>query len=678
MLKTGRIVERIVVSGLLALACVLPGCADTPKPRTVQPVVRDVPPLLRGMVGSEVSFSGVEPVLVSGYGLVVGVKAGGKELRDDIASTMEREMSRMGIGKAGEYPGTPLDGRTPRQVLRDPGVAVVLVQAAIPPGLPLGASFDVFVTAVNTDSLDGGTLWSTDLRLGQAVSFGGPQAQLIAKARGPIFVTPYSEKGREEQGVDAKNGRILDGGYVTNPLGIAMNLDNENHSRARAMVSAVNSRFAEQPGDSGPVARGRSGSIVEIRIPARYRRRPDEFLQTLIHLPIDQSFPEENARRFVQGLKDEPQFADAMAWGLEAIGSKAIPFIRPSYDSSEIAVQLAALKAGARLNDVRAAGALSDLAKNGQGVIRVQAIELLGRIDAGPAVDGTLRGLLSEESLSVRVAAYEALARRAEIARQARIEVALSDKRNEGYRPTITQVEQLARETISGRMLQGIDRRVVAGKFLLDLVPGGKGSPILYISQQGTPRIAIFGSTQDAAGSAASSTGSSTVAGERMGALIHRPMVAGVWNDRLLLAADEGSDQIRIQYRKDLESQVFRTSIAGDLPDLIDYLARGPSDVSGPGLDLAYSEVVGVLDALFKAGGTPASVALESDRLRKLLYEAGNPVSVAERPESPEDKELIYLKRSPSAGAPGVGPATDPTKAGPKVVPIEAPDPKKK
>ena len=252
-------ISLLVAGGLWATT----GCSNK-KPSVVEPVTvqpaRDIPTLLRGTVGAEASFSGVEPVLVSGYGLVVGLNGtGGDVLPDSIRTTMEREMGLLGIGKAGDYRGTAIDGVTPQQLLRDKSVAVVLVQAAIPPGSPAGANFDCYVRAINASSLEGGNLWTTELRIGDASTFGQVQTRGLARARGPVFINPFSEPGREDTGVSRLVGRVLDGGVVTNPLQIGMTLNTPSFQLVRSVTSAINSRFPEQPGDGGPVARGQIG-----------------------------------------------------------------------------------------------------------------------------------------------------------------------------------------------------------------------------------------------------------------------------------------------------------------------------------------------------------------------------------------------------------------------------------
>src|SRR5262245_51876993 len=143
-----------VATGLLAPGC---GGGARNRPVSVRPDLPEVPPALRGTIGSEVEFRNVAPYLLGGYGLVVGLNGtGGLPLNDQLSASMERQLGLMGVGRNSEaLSGTALENKTPRQVLRDTGIAVVMVRAALSPGAPAGLNFDVIVDAVNATSLEG-------------------------------------------------------------------------------------------------------------------------------------------------------------------------------------------------------------------------------------------------------------------------------------------------------------------------------------------------------------------------------------------------------------------------------------------------------------------------------------------------------------------------------------------
>lgn len=621
------------------LACtLLPACESTPqRPRSVTPIVRDVPSVLRGTIGAEAEIVGTRPIIVSGYGLVVGVNGtGGGILNERIAATMEREMQLKGISKATDFPaGSRLNGKTPRQLLRDPDVAVVLVQAAIAPGSPVGAMFDVYVRALNATSLEGGTLWSTDLTIGDATPLGGFKTRNIATARGPIFLNPFAEPGKEDSGFSRTVGRVLEGGVVTQPLQLIIQMDNVSFDRARAISTAINSRFPEIPGDGGPAARGRTGGNMEtgeggriaLAVPSAWRDKPAEFLNLVRSLQIDQTFPEEYSRRYVDALKSQPALASDLSWCLEAIGPKALPFLRGMYDYAEIVPRMAALRAGARLNDPTASDPLRDLALNGSGPVRTESIELLAKIDGGPTIDVALRQLLLEKELTVRASAYEALATRAVAAnlnRRIRIQQAAIANNPRAIPQSLTRLEELAKLEFPGGTIQGISREVVAGKFILDIVPYGE--PMVYITQQGRPRVVVFGAEPR----------------------IDTSMLISTWSDRLLIDGSEDGKKIRIYYRDYKSELVTKHTMEPDLIEFIRFMAHDstPADPH-PGLGLEYSEVVGALYAIHQARGMEAVFTTERDKLLAQILEAQAGAELSERPEGEADRERLNVFKKP-------------------------------
>ncbi len=616
---------------LLALAVLLAvgGCGNN-KARTardVRPaVVRDVPAVLSGTIGSEVNVRRAEPTLVSGYGLVVGLSGTGGGVTDErISLTMEREMALRGVGKGSdEFKGTPFEGLTPRELLRRPDVAIAVVYAAIPLGTPEGAEFDVYVRSVNnsgTASLEGGTLWTTDLHVGPPTSFEGYQTRKVGAARGPVFINPFAEPPRpgEDDPIIRSVGRVLGGGVVTSSTDIALLLDNPSHSRARAIQEAIRSRFPEGPGDTGPTARGRTDSVIDVRVPRQYRDRAGEFLDLLLHTPIDMSFPQERARRYVQAMEEQPGLVGNITWCLEALGQPAVPFVREVYDSPELATRLGALRAGVGLQDARAAASLTDLARTGPPGIRSDAILMLGKLDAGPTVDLALRNLLAEEELDIRVAAYEALASRAE-------KIAMN-RRGLSRRATSAtlvvsepQTERLDRIALAGGAIQGVQRTVIGDKFLLDQVPAG--DPLIYITQQGTPRVTLLGANLD----------------------LPRPLLVSAWSGRLMLAADSPTDDVRVYYRDPRTERATTGKPGNTLPELVKFMAHTPTpEQPEPGLAMTYSEVVGALYAIQQAGGVQAAFATEQDRLLAVLLKSSQAPGVEERPETPGDEPALRV-----------------------------------
>lgn len=616
----------LLVSGLAALA----GCGDPPtrEARSVEPIVREVPAVLRDTIGAQAALRGTEPILVSGYGVVVGLNGtGGGPLPVSVKANMERDLARGGIGKGGPETGSPLDGLTPSQFLMDPSAAVVVVEGVIAPGAPEGADFDIAVTAVSsgTTSLEGGVLWTTDLRLGPASTVGGVRTRKLAEARGPVFINPFVQPGANPAGSDLDadgrptgdsvrrtSGRVLAGGRVTETFGLRLVLDNPSHQRANAIQQAINSRFPPGRGDDGPVARGRSSAEVRVHIPRAYVEKPEEFIELLLATRVDLAFPEEAARRYAEAMQAQPVMADQLSWCLRAVGKAAVPFLAPLYDYPEFLPRMAALRAGAGLGDSRAAPVLLEMAAGTGGeptALRAEAITLLGGMPANPRINSVLRDLLDAQDLEIRIAAYEALRDRSD--------------------PFITSFP-------------------IAGKFTLDLAPSK--DPLIYVTQQGKPRIVVFGDA----------------------VRFKRESLASVWSSRLMIsteetAADTSSDPttMRVFYRDYRSGRLVQTRVRDELKRFVEFAAHQPRPEEPElGLGLSYSEVVGALYELQKSGAIPGSFAAERDRLEARRREAQSFALLEDRPDSEESREAMQqaadrradaARSGPTPGAPGAG-----------------------
>ncbi len=663
-LKTSRHAISLALCLCLA-ACLLSACSAPKKRKQIEQVhvaPRTIPEPLRGTIGSMAQSTAGEPILISGFGLVVGLNGTGGGLLDErISSTLERQMALQGIGTVTtDSDGTSLIDpvlrrpKTPAEILRDKHVAVVLVQAVVPRGAPEHYTFDVYVQAMNATSLEGGRLWTTDLRLGPPGVFGGVQTKRFAQARGDIFINPFEDPAAAS-GADARTvGRVLAGGVVTDPMGIRLTLDVPSHSRARTIVHAINSRFPMGINDIVSTAVGHDDSIILLHIPWAYQSRPNEFIRIVEHLPIDLTYPQELSLRYIDAMHRYPELLDDMTWCLVAVGDQAVPFLRDVYGDPNPEIRLAALRAGAMLGDVRAGPPLIDLATAGSAREQTDAISLLGELDGSPRIDIVLRDLISSDSLTIRTAAYEALAKRAQRHEYARLlSIEANRPSQSGMARTPAELALIAKLRIPPSSMQGIVRVTVPGKFVLDVVPYGK--PLVYVSQQGTPRIVLFGKNLQ----------------------LRRPMLASAWDDRLMIIADSPAEQPRLRYEDYRTGRVTIHEVSPNLPDLILSMAKDPEpEDDTPGLGMTYSEVVGALFALYKSGSTTAAFATETDRLMAELVEAARAGRVLERPETLADK-----KHQP---APEEGVVVDASylkaerDSKPRVVPLAPREPKKK
>jgi hypothetical protein len=553
----------IVVRALLALLCgvtvaacgeIVERVPDRPKQDRANAAnfTLDVDPIMRGTVASETVVAGLKPVVVRGYGLVVGLKGtGGRLMPAEVRAMMVQELARRGIGN----PASGLEV-TPEGMLNSPDTAVVIVEGVIPPGATKETSFDLRVSALpGTDvtSLEGGRLYTTDLRPGPLL-IGSRQAQILASGKGNIFINPFVEPGATNR--DAVNrlvGRVLDGGTVSKDIPLKLKLATSSHTRSRTIQSAINSTFPREPKQKAETARGENADSIELTVPPSYHGKTEEFIELVRHVPLDISSTEVTALSIRKALVANPGSATAAMWRFRSLGKRALPVIQDLYNYSEEEPRMAALEAGAALDDALASTPLVEMAKSGSINNRVRAIGLLGKFGFNPDIDISLRPLLNDADPDVRLATYETLA-----------------KRNDR----------------SVRMMD------IDGKFDVALVPSTQR--MIYVAQSGRPTIAIFGDETK----------------------LETPLMFTAWENRLMLKSEAGDAEVQVFYRPNADVRAEIQVVDPHLSELTAFLGHTMTiEKPLPGLGLSYGETIGAIHGLWRNGHIKADFKAEQDRV---------------------------------------------------------------
>lgn len=572
----------LAVGAVIALAG---GCSNIekakPQPKSArvdQSFQIDVPEIMQGTIAAETVILGYEaatsptyqPVVARGYGLVVGLNGtGSRDIPPQLRAYMIAQAAKGGIGS--QRYGDPIAQMTPEQLLDSPDTSVVLVEAVIPQGAVKGTRFDVRVVAIgSTESLEGGTLYTTDLRPGPPTT-GGPQAAPVAEASGPVFINPFAEPGAiGRDTIIRTSGRVLNGGRILKDMPLKLRLSNPSHARASIIQSAINTRFPQEPRQQNPTARGESESIIRLTVPPSYAGRTDEFVELLRHTTIAQGHPEAVAMSIRRALLANPLVASAAALRWQALGTRVLPIIRDLYDHAEEQPRLAALQAGTKLDDALVIPHLLDMAAAGSSDVRLPAIQLLADMRPNPQIDANLRKLLSVDDVEVRLQAYEALV-----------------KRDDPY----------------------MKRYIVDDKFILDVVQSDK--PLIYITQIGEPRIVLFGRPE-----------------------IIRPTTVSAWGNQFMIKGEEDDPQVEVYFRPAGAEQgvIFRTE--PDLERFVQFLGHTPSiERPGQGLGMSYNEAVGVLYHVWRQQYVNADFKAEQDRILAAITRLREQTTIEERPE---------------------------------------------
>ena len=533
--------------------------------------VLDVDPMMRGTIASETVVEGLSPVIVRGYGLVVGLKeTGGRLMPAEVRAAMTQELARRGVGN----PATSPEGWTPEKVLDSPDTAVVLVEGVIPPGATKDTKFDIRVSALpGTDvtSLEGGRLYTCDLRPGPLL-VGSRQARILAEAKGNLFINPFVEPGATRS--DAVNrlvGRILDGGRVTQDITLKLKLATSSHTRARTIQGAINSSFPREPKQKNDTARGENADSIDLSVPPSYEGKTEDFIQIVRHLPMEVTATEATALAVRNALIANPGAAKAAMWRFRALGKRALPIIQDLYTYGEEDPRMAALQAGAALDDALVVSPLLQMAGSGSVENRLKAIELLGEMGFNPDIDLGLRPLLDDKDVDVRLAAYEALVERED--------------------PTIAMMD-------------------INGKFDVALVPSNE--PMVYVAQSGRPIIAVLGDHPE----------------------VERPLTFIGWSSRLMVKADAGDDQLQVFFRATPESRPEIQLADPRLSEFIPFLGHQTTiEKPYPGLGLTYGETIGALHQLWRAGYIKSDFKAEQDRVLAAILRSQKEDEQVIRPE---------------------------------------------
>ena len=531
---------------------------------------------MRGTVASEGLLTGFQPTVVRGYGLVVGLKGTGSRLIPaEVRAMMLAEMARRGVGD----PSTGWGHMSPEALLDSEDTAIVIVEGVIPPGASEQKTFDVRVFVIpgsTTTSLEGGRLYSTDLRPGP-ISVGSKQAFALATAHGDVFINPFVEPGSTNRNsVNRLSGRILNGGEATGDMPVKLRLATTSHARAATIQNAINSSFPREPGQKDDTAHGESGDSIQITVPPSYHEDTEEFMQLLRHTSLQVGAVEATSQAIRRALLANPGSAHAAQWRWCALGPKAVPMIQDLYDHAEESPRLAALSAGARLDDALVVPHLLEVAEHSPSRSRrLSAIKHLGNMGVNPRIDLGLRELLANDDLDIRLAVFDAMLERRD--------------------PLIYE-------------------RWVGKKFVLTQLDSDH--PMIYVSQTGVPRLTVFGNAIQLA----------------------RPMTLHAWSGRLIMKADDSAQPLQVFYRPREGARATIVQAPDDLASFARFLGH-ETTINDPaaGLNLGYGEVIAALHELWRKGYLPCDFKAEQDRVLASILASEEEHQHIPRPEFETD-----------------------------------------
>ena len=604
------------VAVTVVLSLVVVGCksSDAKKKKTQIAArytalpAKKVPPFLKDTVFEHCDLLYTEPYVISGYGLAVNLDGTG----DSIAPNRVREYIVNEMVK--HKWGSSLSGikmPSPDEALRDPRVAIVQVDAYLPPGVRRGQPFDAQASALtgsNTSSLAGGAVLETDLRIdGANPQDPGGSVNALARTTGEIFVNPaYVGRSTDDPAVkrSLRFGVIMNGCRSLEDRPLGLRLRTPSMRMSRYIEDRIDNRFQEIKPDT--IAAAQDEAIVQFYVPMSYNGDWEHFSGVVTHLYLNNSteFATVKARELAdEAIKpDAPLMDISYCW--EGLGKSALPVIRErelmSHANPDVAY--AAARAAAFLGDQSAPQVLVNMARTKGHPFQINAIQVLGALQSSPAINEMLRPLLNSDETLVRLEAYKMLARNGD---------------------------------------NSIFSRPLKAGFSLDVIRS-EGPPVVYATRRGTPSIAVIGKS----------------------AKIEMPVTFTAMDGRLSISSDASNRALTIFYRpappprgvqsrKALEQlEPIRVVSQPDLDLVIAHLAgEGPDNQRK--LNFNYAEIVSILNKL-----------LTGDRLTAVTASSGGkkvPASFILE-ELPQAQDSIYS--APVIGDQGRPQADEPGRVG--------------
>ncbi len=428
---------RLTAILLLFCLCFVFGCAGE---RKADDEGVDKPVPLNNTVGALAEFYDFGAIPVRGFGLVGNLNGtGSSECPPELRAVLIKYITQQGIG---------VDGVPPNSIINSMDTAIVEVYGVIP-GIALkGEEFDVKVAAfanTQTTSLDGGRLFTCELKpLGRVQRF-NQYAKTMAYASGPIYI----DKVGGISGTNSVTGYILNGGVALNEAKVRMTLNKPNYFTASTIRNRINERFGRD------IAKATSPAEIEISIPDNMRARRAKFLSMIIFLYIadDAKSQSQMIDSLIENLAGSKNKV-LSELSLDAIGKPAIRKLLGLLTSRDEAVRFHASRCLLDIGSDKGLDVLLDLALDRSSPLRLDAINAVGTSARRNDATGLLTQMLASDDFETKYLAYDHLRKRGDIS---------------------------------------ISHMFVGKSFMVDNVicPGRK---VIYVTRSGIPKIVLFGS----------------------------------------------------------------------------------------------------------------------------------------------------------------------------------------
>ena len=385
-------------------------------------------------IGEVTEVANVQPIQVSGVGLITGLEGTGHTPNGPYRTMLEQQLRKQKVENV-------------KGLLDSPNNALVRVTAFIPAGARKGDPLDIEVDlppGSKATSLRGGYLQDCVLRNYDTTKnllpdYNGADkllaGHILGRARGPLLVG----FGNPDEPAELRRARIWGGGLcnVDRPFYLLLKNDEQSARIANAVAERLNLMFQDDLRKQqiilenqrlyllndvtqqlnhkqeaglgrGEMAKPIGKELVHLRVPYAYRYNAERYLRVVRLMPL-REVPEHQGRyrRRLQKMLLDPSDTVRAALRLEALGKESMPALKKGLQSEHALVRFAAAEALAYLDSTAGVEELARLAEQ-QPVVRMYCLMALSSLDEG-ICRAKLAEMLTLEDAELRCGAFRAL-----------------------------------------------------------------------------------------------------------------------------------------------------------------------------------------------------------------------------------------------------------------------------
>ena len=358
------------------------------------PTAVEQPLQLDKTIGDLAEIVAFSPIPVKGIGLVVGLaNTGSAECPPEVRDYLRQYIS----SRVGDKQLV-----NPDKMINSMDTAVVLVEGFVPAGATKQQSFDISVKALantQTTSLEGGRLYTTELKYVSQTEDVLGASKTLAYAAGNIYIDNISEPKPDPRG-----GSVLGGGKAIQSTQILLAIFKPDFRTAAIIRNRINERFGKN------VAEAASDSVIALSPPEKFNDNKARFIELVKALYIGSNPASEDGHinSLIEKLQTEPEKIKYET-GLEAIGKPAAYKIIPLTESNDVQTKFVAARCLLNIGDYSGFKILRDSAQDSKFPLQLEAIRAIGRAAAKRDVVTIMNRLVRDDSLEVRYAAYKYL-----------------------------------------------------------------------------------------------------------------------------------------------------------------------------------------------------------------------------------------------------------------------------